>query len=69
MSNFQVTVEVTDVDEPPVFSETVYTFKVLEEHIVDQIGIIKASDPDRANKSIRCGTVHIPGTVCVAAWH
>ncbi|XP_004076995.2 cadherin-5 [Oryzias latipes] len=53
ITSAQVTVEVTDVDEPPVFSETVYTFKVLEEHIVDQIGIIKASDPDRANKSIR----------------
>uniref|UniRef100_A0A3P9LPT3 Cadherin-5 n=1 Tax=Oryzias latipes TaxID=8090 RepID=A0A3P9LPT3_ORYLA len=53
ITSAQVTVEVTDVDEPPVFSETVYTFKVLEEHIVDQIGTIKASDPDRANKSIR----------------
>uniref|UniRef100_A0A8C8DRQ6 Cadherin-5 n=1 Tax=Oryzias sinensis TaxID=183150 RepID=A0A8C8DRQ6_9TELE len=53
ITSAQVTVEVTDVDEPPVFSETVYTFKVQEEHIVDQIGTIKASDPDRANKSIR----------------
>uniref|UniRef100_A0A3P9J5W0 Cadherin-5 n=1 Tax=Oryzias latipes TaxID=8090 RepID=A0A3P9J5W0_ORYLA len=53
ITSAQVTVEVTDVDEPPVFSETVYTFKVLEEHIVEQIGTIKASDPDRANKSIR----------------
>lgn len=58
-----------DVDEPPVFSESVYTFEVLEEHIRDNIGIINASDPDRANKSIRCGSGHIPGRVCAVAWH
>ncbi|KAF6737416.1 Cadherin-5 [Oryzias melastigma] len=53
VTSAQVTVEVMDVDEPPVFSESVYTFEVLEEHIRDNIGIINASDPDRANKSIR----------------
>ncbi|KAM6997367.1 cadherin-5 isoform 1-T2 [Tautogolabrus adspersus] len=49
----QVNVRVLDVDEPPVFSQPIYTFKVLEERIVNNIGTVTARDPDRASKSIR----------------
>ncbi|XP_041646257.1 cadherin-5 [Cheilinus undulatus] len=49
----KVNVRVLDVDEPPVFSQPIYTFTVLEERIVNNIGTITARDPDRANKSIR----------------
>nr|XP_029136222.1 cadherin-5 [Labrus bergylta] len=49
----QVNVRVLDVDEPPVFSLPIYTFTVLEERIVNNIGTVTARDPDRASKSIR----------------
>ncbi|XP_034537331.1 cadherin-5 [Notolabrus celidotus] len=49
----QVNVRVLDVDEPPVFSLPIYTFTVLEERIVNNIGTVTARDPDKANKSIR----------------
>lgn len=49
----QVNIKVLDVDEPPVFSESIYTFNVVEERLVDKIGTITARDPDKANKSIR----------------
>ncbi|XP_069568983.1 cadherin-5 [Brachyistius frenatus] len=49
----QVNVKVLDVDEPPVFSQPIYTFTVMEELAVNNIGTISARDPDKANKSIR----------------
>ncbi|KAK2824591.1 hypothetical protein Q5P01_021766 [Channa striata] len=48
-----VIIRVTDVDEPPVFSRTIYSFSVLEEQIVKNIGKIEAKDPDEAKKTIR----------------
>lgn len=42
-----------DVDEPPIFSEGMYSFNVKEEMHVNNIGFIKARDPDRANKTIQ----------------
>lgn len=51
--NWQVNIKVLDVDEPPVFSQLTYTFTVVEESIVNNIGKITARDPDRAKKSIR----------------
>ncbi|KAM8851698.1 cadherin-5 [Synchiropus picturatus] len=48
-----VHIKVLDVDEPPVFSQPIYTFTVLEERLVNNIGTISAKDPDRAAKSIR----------------
>lgn len=53
ISNWQVNVMVTDVDEPPVFSESTYTFTVLEEQMVTQIGRVQARDPDKANRNIQ----------------
>lgn len=46
-----------DVDEPPVFSKLMYTFTVVEESMVSNIGAVTATDPDRAKKSIRYDTV------------
>uniref|UniRef100_A0A673CT81 Cadherin-5 n=1 Tax=Sphaeramia orbicularis TaxID=375764 RepID=A0A673CT81_9TELE len=48
-----VNIRVLDVDEPPVFSQPIYTFTVVEERLVNNIGTITARDPDKANKSIR----------------
>ncbi|KAJ0066811.1 hypothetical protein NL108_002862 [Boleophthalmus pectinirostris] len=48
-----VTIRVTDVDEPPVFSPPTYNFTVLEETIVQNIGTISATDPDKARNMIR----------------
>uniref|UniRef100_A0A4W6BVG3 Cadherin-5 n=1 Tax=Lates calcarifer TaxID=8187 RepID=A0A4W6BVG3_LATCA len=48
-----VNIRVLDVDEPPVFSQPIYTFTVMEELIVNNIGTVTARDPDRANKRIR----------------
>lgn len=42
-----------DVDEPPVFSKLIYAFTVVEESIVNNIGAVTATDPDRAKKTIR----------------
>ncbi|XP_042357736.1 cadherin-5 [Plectropomus leopardus] len=49
----QVNIKVLDVDEAPVFSQPTYTFTVVEERIVNNIGTVTARDPDKANKSIR----------------
>ncbi|MEQ2298742.1 hypothetical protein AMECASPLE_008505, partial [Ameca splendens] len=49
----QVTIWVIDVDEPPVFTHSIYNFSVYEEEIKREIlGTIQARDPDRANKRI-----------------
>uniref|UniRef100_A0A3P8TAW0 Cadherin-5 n=1 Tax=Amphiprion percula TaxID=161767 RepID=A0A3P8TAW0_AMPPE len=48
-----VNIKVLDVDEPPVFSQSIYTFTVMEEMNVNNIGSISARDPDKAAKSIR----------------
>lgn len=53
LTRTQVTVQVLDVDEPPVFSKDVYSFSVEEEAMVDNIGVVTARDPDHANKTIR----------------
>lgn len=50
-------IKVLDVDEPPLFSQDIYTFNVVEERIVNNIGTITAKDPDKANKSIRFGRI------------
>ncbi|XP_033935526.1 cadherin-5 [Pseudochaenichthys georgianus] len=49
----QVNIKVLDVDEAPLFSQPIYTFNVMEERTVNNIGSVKAQDPDRANKTIR----------------
>lgn len=53
VTSAQVNIRVKDVDEPPVFSKSIYTFTVLEERSVNNIGTVTARDPDRANKSIK----------------
>ncbi|XP_060943255.1 cadherin-5 [Limanda limanda] len=49
----QVNIKVLDVDEPPVFSQPIYTFTVVEERMVNSIGMIAARDPDKAKLTIR----------------
>ncbi|CAL8298522.1 unnamed protein product [Merluccius merluccius] len=49
----RVNIEVTDVDEPPVFSQPMYAFSVMEETMVTNIGTISAKDPDYAKKTIQ----------------
>ncbi|XP_041866187.1 cadherin-5 [Melanotaenia boesemani] len=49
----QVTIRVLDVDEPPVFTLPIYNFTVVEEQVVNKIGIVTATDPDKIKKSIR----------------
>ncbi|NXS11435.1 CADH5 protein, partial [Neodrepanis coruscans] len=49
-----VTIEVTDVDEPPVFSKPVYEFKVMEnDPELRPLGSVSAQDPDAAKRKIR----------------
>ncbi|KAJ0004792.1 hypothetical protein NQD34_011006 [Periophthalmus magnuspinnatus] len=48
-----VTIHVLDVDEPPVFTRSSYNFVVEEEKIVQNIGTVSATDPDRAKNTIR----------------
>ncbi|XP_045081009.1 cadherin-5 [Coregonus clupeaformis] len=49
----QVTIQVLDVDEQPEFSKSIYNFNVIEEMMVNNIGVVSARDPDKANKAIR----------------
>ncbi|KAM4607404.1 cadherin-5 [Polymixia lowei] len=49
----QVNIRVIDVDEAPVFSKMIYSFNVMEETMVTNIGTVTARDPDKANKRIR----------------
>ncbi|XP_036440376.1 cadherin-11-like [Colossoma macropomum] len=50
LTTAQVYITVLDVDEPPVFSETEYTFDVQEGPIRNKvIGSVSARDPDRTN--------------------
>ncbi|CAG00320.1 unnamed protein product [Tetraodon nigroviridis] len=49
----QVNVKVLDVDEPPVFSQLIYSFTVEEERLASNFGTISARDPDRVNKGVR----------------
>ncbi|XP_030297998.1 cadherin-5 [Sparus aurata] len=53
VTSAQIVIKVLDVDEPPVFSQEIYTFSVEEESIVGNIGRVTAKDPDAANKQIR----------------
>ncbi|KAM9847979.1 cadherin-5 [Aulostomus maculatus] len=53
VTSARVNIKVLDVDEPPVFSQPIYSFMVVEEQLVSNIGKITAKDPDRANKSLR----------------
>ncbi|XP_059215275.1 cadherin-5 [Centropristis striata] len=53
LTKAEINIKVLDVDEAPEFSQLIYTFTVVEERIVNNIGTITAKDPDRANKSIR----------------
>ncbi|KAL7384109.1 hypothetical protein ABVT39_024285 [Epinephelus coioides] len=53
VTSAQVIIKVLDVDEAPVFSQPIYTFNVVEERPVTNIGAVTARDPDKANKSIR----------------
>ncbi|KAM6956648.1 cadherin-5 [Aplochiton taeniatus] len=53
----RVSVVVLDVDEPPVFSKPLYSFSVLEEMMVDNVGGVTAKDPDREGKDISYSVV------------
>lgn len=53
VTSARVIIRVLDVDEPPVFTQPTYHFTVEEERIVNHIGTVTASDPDKAKKSIR----------------
>lgn len=55
--NKQVIIKVLDVDEPPVFTQATYHFTVEEERMMNHIGTVTASDPDKAKKSIRWETL------------
>ncbi|NXP18169.1 CADH5 protein, partial [Scytalopus superciliaris] len=49
-----VTIEVTDVDEPPVFTKLPYEFRVMENDAdVRTLGSVWAHDPDAAKRKIR----------------
>lgn len=49
-----VTIEVTDVDEPPVFTKLPYEFKVREnDPEIRTLGSVWAHDPDAAKRKIR----------------
>ncbi|XP_062996959.1 cadherin-5 isoform X2 [Elgaria multicarinata webbii] len=49
-----VNIKVLDVDEPPVFAQASYTFRVQEESdIQKRIGCVSAIDPDRARREIK----------------
>ncbi|KAG9341283.1 hypothetical protein JZ751_019385 [Albula glossodonta] len=50
----QVTINVLDVDEPPVFMEKAYRFKIREDaKVTTKIGSVQAKDPDAAQHSVR----------------
>lgn len=53
VTNAKVNIHVLDVNEPPVFSNLSYTFNVMEERIVNNIGKVSASDLDRAKENVR----------------
>ncbi|XP_028325233.1 cadherin-5 [Gouania willdenowi] len=59
----QVNIRVLDVDEPPVFSQPIYTFTVLEEIMVNNVGSVVANDPDRTKKSIRYSILDKDGPI------
>ncbi|ETE66597.1 Cadherin-5 [Ophiophagus hannah] len=49
----RVIIKVIDVDEPPVFTQSSYTFTVQEEGAMKiAIGCVSASDPDKARRKI-----------------
>ncbi|XP_007542328.1 cadherin-5 [Poecilia formosa] len=49
----QVTIKVTDVDEPPIFTHSIYNFSIPEEQMEKTIlGRIQARDPDGVRKRI-----------------
>ncbi|XP_044519171.1 cadherin-5 [Gracilinanus agilis] len=47
-----VHINVTDVDEPPVFSQPFYHFKMSENERVNSVGSVLAKDPDAAQRNI-----------------
>ncbi|NP_001003983.1 cadherin-5 precursor [Danio rerio] len=50
----EVIIDVTDVDEPPIFNQTEYTFSVFEGPFKNPvIGAVSAKDPDSASYKIR----------------
>lgn len=49
-----IKITVTNVDEPPIFYETPYNWKVLESaQIGTQVGTVYAKDTDTTNNAIR----------------
>lgn len=48
----RVTINVTDVDEPPVFQKPFYHFQLQENMKKTLIGSVLAMDPDAARRSI-----------------
>ncbi|XP_067396207.1 cadherin-5 [Emydura macquarii macquarii] len=49
-----VTIEVLDVDEPPIFSQSAYVYKIDENYLPkNPIGTVLAVDPDAAKRKIR----------------
>ncbi|KAF7242793.1 Cadherin-5 [Varanus komodoensis] len=50
----KVNIKVLDIDEPPVFHQSSYTFRVQEESDIKKtIGCVSATDPDKAKREIR----------------
>uniref|UniRef100_A0A3P9NKH3 Cadherin-5 n=1 Tax=Poecilia reticulata TaxID=8081 RepID=A0A3P9NKH3_POERE len=61
----QVTIKVTDVDEPPVFTHSIYNFSVLEEQMEKTIlGRLQARDPDGVRKRIEYGSPYSRVQLC-----
>ncbi|OXB84046.1 UNVERIFIED_CONTAM: hypothetical protein H355_015557 [Colinus virginianus] len=55
-----ITIEVTDVDEPPVFNKRPYEFKVREnDPEIKILGSVHAYDPDAAKRKIRESHAHV----------
>lgn len=60
----EVSINVIDVDEPPVFSQTEYTFSIYEGPFKNpRIGAVSARDPDSTGFKIRyklnCFFIHV----------
>ncbi|XP_066510536.1 cadherin-5 [Hoplias malabaricus] len=54
----QVQISVKDVDEPPVFTESEYSFNVSEGEMKDYIGFVSAKDPDTTKHRVRFSIVN-----------
>lgn len=49
-----ITIEILDVDEPPIFSQPSYVYKIKENYLPkNPLGTVLAVDPDAAKRKIR----------------